>query len=179
VASPACAAATFASPAVNLRPLAFASAWNVQGAGAMAVAEAILGIALPSTPLAAASHGRTSALWLGPASWLVLAEDAPLTRFDERRDALIAAGGALFDVAASRVAWAVAGPGARGVLAAGCPLDLDAREFPRGRCAQSLFGRVTVLLWHRDDGDIAVMAARSFALDVWHGLVTAAGEYAA
>ena len=39
----------------------------------------------------------TAALWLGPGSWLVVSGSAPLGDYAAARDALNAAGGALFD----------------------------------------------------------------------------------
>jgi sarcosine oxidase subunit gamma len=87
-----------------------------------------------------------------------------------------AASGALFDVSASRVAYAVSGARALDVLAAGCPLDLHADAFPPGRCAQSLFGRTSALYCRARVG-VVLMVPRSFARDVWHGLSEAAREY--
>jgi sarcosine oxidase subunit gamma len=84
--------------------------------------------------------------------------------FDTTREAINAAGGALFDVSASRIAWTIAGPRAATVLASGCPLDFHPRAFPACTCAQSVFGHVNVLVEKRDDSPAFVlMVARSFA----------------
>ena len=89
-----------------------------------------------------------------------------------------AAGGALFDVSASRVAWTMSGPRAADVLAKGCPLDFHPRAFAAGSCAQSVFGHVNALIDRRDDDPtFTMMVARSFARDVWHSLVGAAAQY--
>ena len=164
-------------PGVLLAPVTFASAWNVQGARAADVARMRFGVTLPGAPNSTARAGDVTALWLGPASWLLVTGNAPLRDFDAARAALNAAGGALFEVSASRVAYAVAGPRAADVLAAGCPLDFHPRAFPVGACAQSLFARVSALCWRPAADVFVVLVARSFGRDVWHGLRDAALEY--
>jgi sarcosine oxidase subunit gamma len=120
-----------------------------------------------------------TALWLGPASWLLVAGGtSPLTDINAKRDAFNAAGGALFDVSASRVAWRVSGPHAATVLAKGCPLDLHPRAFAVRTCAQSVYGHINALFIREDDpASFTVMVARSFARDAWHTLTTAAAQY--
>ena len=137
-------------------------------------------IALPIVPNTTARSDALTAFWLGPRSWLLVAESAgsPLADFVEKRDALNAAGGALFDLSASRVAYRLAGPRATDVLATGCPLDLHPRTFRVGGCAQSVFGRVNALLYKPDDAPtFIVMVARSFARDVWQALRLSAMQY--
>jgi sarcosine oxidase subunit gamma len=86
----------------------------------------------PPTPNTTARHAALTGLWLGPTSWLLVASDAPaLTAFAAQRDAVHAAGGALFDVGASSLAWTVGGPHAVTVLAKQCPLDFHVRAFVR------------------------------------------------
>ena len=156
-----------------------ATAWNVQGrADRPAFAEAAksaLGFALPTLSNTLMRGNGATALWLGPASWLILA-GKPLGALAARRDALEAAGGALFDVTCARVAWTVSGPHAATVLAKGCPLDFHPRAFPPQSCAQSLFGHVNTVLAKDEDG-FTIMVARSFARDVWRMLCDSAAQY--
>ena len=167
-----------APPAVTLAPIMIGSAWNVQGARAAAEAARLFGVTLPETPNSLVRGQAGDALWLGPASWLMLFAGAPLGDFVAQRDALNAAGGALFDVSASRVAFAVGGARSAHVLAAGCPLDLHWSVFPVGHCAQSVFARVNAIVCRpARDGAFVLMVARSFGRDVWHGLCKAAMEY--
>jgi sarcosine oxidase subunit gamma len=101
-----------------------------------------------------------------------------LAAFTAQRDALNSAGGALFDLSASRVAFVVSGNNAATVLAKGCPLDFHARAFPAGRCAQSLLGRINAFIW-RPDAKTAftVMVARSFAHDTWRTLCMSSAQH--
>ena len=131
-------------------------------------------------PNTTARSDALTAFWLGPRSWLLVAESAgsPLADFVEKRDALNAAGGALFDLSASRVAYRLAGTCATDVLATGCPLDLHPRAFRAGDCAQSVFGRVNALLYKSDDAPtFIIMVARSFARDVRQLLDLSAAQF--
>ena len=172
-----------AGSAVFLGVATIATAWNVQGGGDSspfrAEVQRIAGVALPSAANTTSRGEGVVALWLGPQSWLLVAADAaPLGDFAGARDALNAAGGALFDVSASRVAYVVDGPRAVDVLAAGCPLDFDWRSFGAAQCRQSLYGRVSALFYRQGTTPACtVLVARSFARDTWGSLCTAAAPY--
>jgi len=114
---------------------------------------AALGMALPTTANTASGDpdGR-HALWLGPDEWLVLglAGTAP-----DIESAVRSAVGDAFvvtvDVSANRLAFELSGPGARELLESGCPIDLHARAFRAGSCAQTLLARANVLLHQTGD----------------------------
>jgi sarcosine oxidase, subunit gamma len=170
-----------AGTGVTFVEVTIASAWNVQGKlerGALASeAHRLFGVSLPAAPNTFARNDSLTALWLGPQSWLLVARgNRSLADFDSHRDLLNAAGGALFDVGASRVAWTISGPRAETVLAKSCPLDFHPRRFPSGTCAQSLLGHVNAL-FAKDADAFTVMVARSFARDVWHSLCESAAQY--
>jgi len=168
---------------ITLTEATLATAWNVQGdltSKAFAdTAQRQFGTALPAAPNTTARSGALHALWLGPRSWLVVTGDPQaLSDLTARRDAFNAAGGALFDVSASRIAWTISGPHATDVLARGCPLDLHALAFSVGACAQSLYGPVGLLVVKDDETPtFTLMVARSYARDVWHALLTAGMPY--
>ena len=172
---------TFAPPerraeaAVTLAEVPLALAWNVRGDRSrpsfVAAASRVLGIALPVHPNGSARNADTALLWLGPTSWLFTAPGAVPHDFDATRTALNAAGGALFDVSASYIAWSVSGAAAPRVLNRSCPLDLHFPAFPAGHCAQSLLGHVNALLYRPDERPMfVVMVARSLAADAWDEL---------
>jgi sarcosine oxidase subunit gamma len=167
-----------------LSEMPIAAAWNVQGdASRVDFSDQVwrqFSIALPIAPNTTARNDALTAFWLGPRSWLLFAESAgpPLADFIGKRDALNAASGALFDVSASRVAYRLAGKRATHVLATGCPLDLHPGTLRVGDCAQSVFGRVNMLLYKSDDTPaFIIMVARSFAHDVRQALCLPAEQY--
>ena len=172
-----------ATSGVTLAEAKIAAAWNVQGDAERTSFTAEFarqfGVALPVAANTATRTDSLAALWLGPRSWLLIARGAStLNDFAATRETLNAAGGALFDVSASRVAWTISGPHAPTVLATGCPLDFHPRAFPPGTCAQSLYGHLGALIArHRDAPAFTLMVARSYARDAWHALLEAGAQY--
>ena len=168
---------------VTLAEATIVSAWNAQGDPARPAfveeARRLFDVALPLAPNTTARTDKLTALWLGPESWLLATGAASaLVDYAVKRDALNAAGGALFEVFASRVAWTISGPHTIDVLAKGCPLDFHRRVFAAATCAQSVFGHVNVLIDKRDDEPtFTLMVPRSFTRDVWHALCEAAAQY--
>ena len=174
-------------------------AWNAQGDPAHApfreAFERAFGCDMPEQAnTAARPYQGLSALWLGPRSWLLIGgthargaagkspTDLPppdaLTAFTASRDALNAAGGALFDVTASRVAFRISGTPVTNVLAGHCPLDFHGNAFAPRTVQQSLFGHVNALFLRAEDGDaFTIMVARSFAHDVWQALCASSASY--
>ena len=160
-----------------------ATGWNVQGdaqsPSLSAVVRRIAGVSLPAAANTTSKGEGVVALWLGPSSWLLVANGlAAAADFAGARDAVNAAGGALFDVSASRIAYVVDGARAAEVLSAGCPLDFHPRVFGAGQCRQSLYGRVPALFYrHGEAPGCTMLVARSFARDIWHSLCVAAAPY--
>lgn len=174
------------SAPLTLAPTTIMAAWNVQGdpthAPFIDEFERLFALPLPVMPNTTARRGALLALWLGPASWLLVhtagvATASSLLDFEAKRDALNAHGGALFEVSSSRVAFTLRGQHAATVLAKGCPLDFHARVFAVDACAQSLFGHVNALFYRPDVGSFTMMVARSFAHDAWDTLCATAAQY--
>jgi sarcosine oxidase subunit gamma len=174
-------AASGASEAlVTLAEVRLATAWNVRGnpaqAAFVAEAERALGIPLPLQPNTSTRNTAGAVFSLGPRVWLYVAgADFPRDDFDDVRQKLNGAGGALFDVSASYVAWTVSGVAAPRVLNKGCPLDLHPQTFAAGRCAQSVLGHLNALFYKPDDAStFIVMVVRSFAADAFDFLTASA-----
>jgi len=143
----------------------------------------VLDLLLPSEPGTSASQERIAALWLGPDQWLLTGPASDLAPLlGPLREALADVHAAITEVTDGRVAFRLAGPSARDVLAKGCPLDLHPRAFPVGSCAQSLLAKAAVLIHLLDDDrergpGFDVYVARSFAHYLWLWLEDAGREY--
>jgi heterotetrameric sarcosine oxidase gamma subunit len=148
--------------------------WMVQGPGASA--ESILGFALPAAHRWVRQQGWTI-YWVGPTAWQLVHADA-VTEYERKRDALIAAGGALFDVSDARAAISVKGARAGELLASGCGIDFDAGAFPAGECRSSLLARVAVLITKRDETpSFRLFVPRSYAASLRSWLELGARQY--
>jgi heterotetrameric sarcosine oxidase gamma subunit len=162
------------------RPLAMVQVAAFGGEGDVMTGMAgAVGVTPDPRPNRAATGGDTSVLWLGAGRWLVVEPVRPDRDLEQvLRRALPETGAAVTDLSESRTVLRIAGPRARDVLAKGCPVDLHARAFPVGACAQSLLGHVGAL-FHAVDAtpSFDVYVARSFALTVWEWMTEAAAEY--
>jgi len=110
-------------------------------------------VSLRGEPPVAPNTFAGDAVWLGPDEWLVLGG----------READFPDAAAAVDVSANRVCLELTGPGAAGVLARGCALDLHDSVFPPGRCAQTLVARAQVILLRTGDDAFRLLVRPSFA----------------
>jgi sarcosine oxidase subunit gamma len=115
----------------------------------------VLSTALPVEPntTATSTDGTRLIVWLGPDEWLVIGEPGTGPALEAEIRAALEAGdpptsgtSAVVDVSANRTTVSVAGPRARDLLAFGCSIDLDARSFGPGRCAQTMLARAQVII---------------------------------
>jgi sarcosine oxidase subunit gamma len=141
-------------------------------------AGAVLGLEVPTRPLASATTDGLACLWLGPDEWLLLlppADRAETIRRLER--ALDGTHRAVVDLSHRLVTFRLAGPGVRDLLSVGCPLDLHDRAYPPGTAARSLLGKVGITLHRLADGRTwELLVDRTFAPYAWQYLANAARE---
>ena len=122
-------------------------------------------IELPFEPnsWSALSAGGREALWLGPDEWLVVgpagSQVAIVGDLDAKMDGVHRS---VVDVSANRGAFDLTGAERHDLLGQGCGLDLHPRSWRAGLCAQTLMGRVPVILQERDDAT-RVFVRPSFA----------------
>lgn len=171
--------------AVRLAELPFLTQLDIRldpkGPAADAVALA-LGLPLPLEPGTVVRSGESTALWLGPDEWLLVAPPGGQRELESRiREAAGDEPVSVTDVSAQRTTLLVGGPRARDLLAHGCSLDLHPRAFGPGRCAQTTLARAQVVLVARDDlgprSGFWVLVRSSFAGYLTDWLLDAATEY--
>jgi sarcosine oxidase, subunit gamma len=148
-----------------LEPLPPATRYILRGAAAVrTAAEAAFGVGIPSLACRAAAAGERAALWLGPDEWLLLAPEAETVPVGAALEvALQQLPHALVDVSHRQTAFSVCGPLSTMLLAAGCPLDLDASAFPVGMCTRTVLAKAEVVLWRTGVQAFRVEVWRSFA----------------
>lgn len=159
------------SASTALRALPPATRYVLRGSSDVrAAAESALGFAIPATACRAIVAGERAALWLGPDEWLLIAPEAPPCGFAPTlREALEKLPHSLVDVSHRQCALAVSGPQAATLLAAGCPLDLEASAFPVGMCTRTMLAKAEVVLWRTDP--------QVFRVEVWRSLVAYISQF--
>jgi sarcosine oxidase subunit gamma len=128
-----------------------------------AALRAHLGVPLPE-PGRASAHDDVAALWIAPATALIV---GPAARLDALRAEIAPAIAAVVDQSSGLVVLRLDGPHAAAALAKGCRVDLDARAFGGGCVARTIIAQVPAIVHRVDPGptfDLIVPAtlARSF-----------------
>jgi sarcosine oxidase, subunit gamma len=136
------------------------------------VASSLGGLALPLVPNTVTSSGDRRALWLGPDEWLIVGpanQQGAIT--EDLRARLDDAFGSIVDASANRTVLEIHGVKARDLLAHDVPIDLDARSFAPGQCAQTLLGKAQIIIERRDESVFLLYVRTSFASHVGERLL--------
>ena len=154
--------------ALSIRELPFVSQVNLRAdpkdADLMQRLATAIGFALPVVPNTVGSREDHRALWLGPDEWLVVGPDGQQGAIErELRNGLNSAFGSIVDVSANRTVIEIRGGKARDLLAHCVPIDLDARVFSAGRCAQTLLVKAHVIIECRDESGLILYVRASLA----------------
>lgn len=115
-------------------------------------------------------------LWMGPKKWLIIQKLSPGRALHQQLEVALSGTPCLVsDLSDARCGIEVSGAQARTVLARICALDLDARSFQPGQCAQSLLARVPVLIHQIDElPTYHLYVDRSLVTYAWDWLCDAA-----
>jgi sarcosine oxidase subunit gamma len=156
-----------------LVPLAPAARYILRGGAPVRVAaEKAAGVGIPAEACRAMTHEARAVLWLGPDEWLLIAPEAQGADLAEGLAAALAGlPHSLVDVGHRQSGCELRGPQAATLLAAGCPLDLDASAFPVGMCTRTVLAKAEVVLWRT--------AAEAFRLEVARSFVAYVAEFLA
>ena len=101
---------------------------------------------------------------MAPDEWLVVGPDGQQGAIErELRNGLNSAFGSIVDVSANRTVIEIRGGKARDLLAHCVPIDLGARVFGAGRCAQTLLAKAQVILECRDESGLILYVRASLA----------------
>lgn len=144
---------------------------------ARAAAAAILGVRLPAGPAHPVLGAPHDLFWTAPDAVLADAgtASAAAALVDRLRAGLAGHHAACHAIGDARVRFDVAGAAARGLLAKGTGIDLDARVFAPGTAALTRFALLPVLLVCRDaTPGFSIFADRPVAAYLWDWLVDAA-----
>jgi len=125
----------------------------------------LLGCEPPSAPNTVVDSGDYRIYWLGPDEWLIM---TPAGQQDELKAKLHKALSGVFssvvDNTSGLTTLHITGDNAAALLATDCPLDLHAREFKAGQCAQTRLAKATMTLSPlADETGFEVIIRRSFA----------------
>ena len=142
-----------------------------------AALSAAIGQKLPLLPNTSTTSTHTI-LWMKPGKWMIFCAVGESRQLRKNlKSALAGFICMISDISDSRVGIEISGDDARALLSRVCALDLDARSFTRGQCAQTLLVRVPLLLHQVNDRPtFHLYVDRSVARYAWDWLCDAASE---
>ncbi len=169
------------APGVELRDLASRGCLNLRGdtddpAFRDAVATA-LGVDLPIKPCSWHQAGDVRAYWLGPNEWLLIVPDGEQSKLEQRLRDAVPDRPSVTDVSGSLVHVNLSGEDAGKVLQKSSPYDFNPRNFPPGRCVQTVFAKAAALVAANADGSFDLAIRRSYADYLSRWIAAAAEEY--
>lgn len=141
-----------------------------------AVADAT-GVELPVEPRTWRRAGDTGAYWLGPDEWLIVARSGSEADLEQRMRATQDGSFSIADTSGANCLLNLSGPAAGFVLQKSSPYDFHPRNFPAGRCVQTVFAKAAALVAANPDGSFDLVVRRSYVDYVRLWIEDAAEEY--
>ncbi|WP_424981492.1 sarcosine oxidase subunit gamma [Maritalea sp. S77] len=121
------------------------------------------GIALPAKIGSTHRDDALLIMCLAPDEWLIITEPEHGAEIAKKCEAYTSSPFSLVDVSHRNVGFQISGEGAAHLINVGCPLDLDLKAFPVGKCTRTIFERAEIVLSRDAETVFCVEIWRSFA----------------
>ncbi|MCF4098451.1 sarcosine oxidase subunit gamma [Maritalea mediterranea] len=121
------------------------------------------GLALPTQVGTTRQDENALIMCLSPDEWLIIAASESKDLIKRKTDQFKSAPFSLVDVSHRNVAFTLRGEGAAAMVNVGCPLDLDLKAFPVGKCTRTIFERAEIILYRPAETEFHIEVWRSFA----------------
>ena len=121
---------------------------------------------LPVRPNTTSRHDSVLVLWLGPDEWLLVfdSEAAASATNNDLDTELAGTFYSLADISSAQTIFRLRGPRARDIIRSASTLDVHARQFSKGQCAQTTFAKAGIVLYPVDETPtFELVVRRSFA----------------
>lgn len=133
------------------------------------------GMALPAVRRVATGDGGQQLVWMAPDEFLWLLPPGQVAPSLATLDSALAGQFALaVDVSDARACFAIAGAGARDVLARLCPVDLAPHAFGPGEIRRTRAAQAAAAFWMTGADAFTLVCFRSVAVYMWDLLCNAA-----
>ena len=134
-------------------------------------------VSLPTEPRRWNTGLESIAYWLGPDEWLLVVPDGEQPRVERQLRDAARGPHSIVDVSRGLIHVNLRGTDAGKVLQKSSPYDFHPRNFPPGRCVQTVFAQATALVAAAEDGSFDLVFRRSYADYLARWIADAAEEY--
>ena len=141
------------------------------------VAQSILGVALPLSPLTSVEQGDLVVRWIGPDEWLISLPNDQVFDLETRFRAEMTGHHSLVNGSGGMTVYKLRGKHVVDMLKKSTPVDLHDSEFPVGKVVSTVFAKAGAVVRRTGESEFELVVRRSFADYIWLWIQDASQEY--
>ena len=141
------------------------------------VAQSILGVALPLSPLTSLEQGDLVVRWIGPDEWLISLPNDQVFDLETRFRAEMTGHHSLVNGSGGMTVYKLRGKHVVDMLKKSTPVDLHDSEFPVGKVVSTVFAKAGAVIRRTGESEFELVVRRSFADYIWLWIQDASQEY--
>lgn len=150
---------------------------NPKNTEQLAVAESILGVALPLEKLRAVEAGAISVRWISPDEWLIVLPGLQAFAVETEFRNQMQGHYSLVNNSGGATLYELSGANVVDMLKKSTPVDLHLNAFPVGKVVTTVFAKGSAVLRRTGEQRFELIVRRSFADYFWLWIQDASREY--
>ena len=143
----------------------------------IAVAQSILGVGLPLSPLSSVEQGDLVVRWIAPDEWLISLPNDRVFDLETRFRAEMKGHHSLINGSGGMTVYKLRGRHVVDMLKKSTPVDLHDSEFPVGKVVSTVFAKAGAVVRRTGESEFELVVRRSFADYIWLWIQDASQEY--
>lgn len=143
----------------------------------IAVAQSILGVALPLSPLTSVEQGDLVVRWIAPDEWLLSLPNVQVFDLETRFRAEMSGHHSLVNGSGGMTVYKIRGKHVVDMLKKSTPVDLHDSEFPVGKVVSTVFAKAGAVIRRTGESEFELVVRRSYADYIWLWIQDASQEY--
>ena len=143
----------------------------------IAVAQSILGVALPLSPLTSIEQGDLVVRWIAPDEWLISLPNDRVFDLETRFRAEMNGHHSLVNGSGGTTVYKLSGKHVVDMLKKSTPVDLHDSEFSVGKVVSTVFAKAGAVIRRTGESEFELVVRRSFADYIWLWIQDASQEY--
>ena len=150
---------------------------NPENAQQIAVAEQILGTAIPLSPLSSSENEGVSVRWIAPDEWLILVPGDKTFEIERAFRDQMDGHYSLVNSSGGSTVYELSGVHVVEMLKKCTPVDLRDKAFPVGKVVSTVFAKSGAVIRRKGENEFELVVRRSFADYLWLWIQDASREF--